>query len=100
MLKHIVLWKLKDFANGNSKEQNKEIIKRELLELKNYIQEIVSIEVGFNVIKSNQSYDVCLYSEFRNETDLLIYQQHEMHQKFALFMNDVVEARVVIDYIV
>jgi hypothetical protein len=100
MLKHIVMWRLKDFAKGNSKETNQKIMKDELLELKKHIQEIISIEVGFNVIESNQSYDVCLYSIFKDEKDLLTYQNHELHQKLVSFIREVVETRVVIDYYV
>lgn len=98
MLKHIVMWRLKDSAKGNSKEINKEMIKDILINLKNHIHEIVQIEVGFNVIDSNQAYDVCLYCVFKDEKDLLIYQNHPLHQEVVAFIKEVVESRVVIDY--
>ena len=61
MIKHIVMWKLKDEAEGNSKDENAKIIKNSLEDLKGKINEIVDIEVGIDVNKSEQAYDVVLY---------------------------------------
>ena len=61
MIKHIVMWKLKDEAEGNSKAENAKIIKNSLEDLKGKINEIVNIEVGIDVNKSEQAYDVVLY---------------------------------------
>ena len=61
MIKHIVMWKLKDEAEGNSKAENAKIIKNSLEYLKGKINEIVNIEVGIDVNKSEQAYDVVLY---------------------------------------
>ncbi len=62
MIKHIVMWKLKDEAEGNSKAENAKIIKNSLEDLKGKINEIVHLEVGIDVNKSEQAYDVVLYS--------------------------------------
>ena len=48
MVKHIVMWKLKEEAEGKTKKENAEIIKSSLESLKNKISEIVEIEVGIN----------------------------------------------------
>ncbi len=98
MIKHIVLWKLKAFAEGSSKEQNAEKMKKDLEALKNKISVIRHIEVGFNMIPSEAAYDVALYSEFVNEKDLATYQKHPYHLKVADFVNKVRENRVVVDY--
>jgi hypothetical protein len=98
MIKHIVLWKLKPLAEGASKAENAAIIKRELEALKSKIPQIRHIEVGANIIPSDASYDVALYSEFANEEDLAIYQQHSDHIRIADFVAKVREGRVVVDY--
>ena len=74
MVKHIVMWKLKEEAEGKTKKENAEIIKSSLEGLKNKISEIVEIEVGINWNDSDAAYDVVLYSVFNTREDLDSYQ--------------------------
>ena len=48
MIKHIVMWKLKEEAEGNNKEENISIVKDKLNALTHVIEEILSLEVGEN----------------------------------------------------
>lgn len=98
MIKHIVLWKLKPFAEGANREQNAARMKRDLEALKSKIPQIRHIEVGANIIPSDAACDVALYSEFANEQDLNAYQKHPEHLRVAGFVNKVRESRVVVDY--
>lgn len=100
MLKHIVMWKLKDFAEGSSKAENALKIKKELEGLMDTILEIKSLEVGINIENSDSAYDIVLYSVFENSTALDIYQKHPDHLRLAEFVSKVREERVVVDYIV
>lgn len=61
MIKHIVMWRLKKFAEGKSKLENANIIKINLEDLKHRIDEVKLIEVGVNINNSQQAYDVVLY---------------------------------------
>ena len=89
MIKHIVMWKLKD----NNKEENA------MLEgLKSEIKEIEEIEVGININKSDASMDVCLVSVFKSLEDLDIYQNHEKHVRVATFVREVSKERKVADF--
>ncbi|MCW6071743.1 Dabb family protein [Clostridium botulinum] len=98
MIKHIVMWKLKEFAEGKSKLENANIIKINLEDLKHRIDEVKLIEVGVNINNSQQAYDVVLYSEFENLEDLNSYQNHPDHLKVREFINEVKEDRIVTDY--
>ncbi len=98
MIKHIVLWKLKDSAEGKGKGQNAALMKKELEALKKKILGVRHLEVGINMVPSEAAYDVALYSEFENEKDLDTYQKHPEHVKVAAFVNKVRESRVVVDY--
>jgi hypothetical protein len=98
MIKHIVLWKLKPFAEGASKEQNMAVMKRELMALKAKIPQIRHLEVGTHLFPSDAAWDIALYSEFANEQDLNAYQKHPDHVKAADFINKVRESRAVVDY--
>ncbi len=78
MVRHIVAW---NFAEGNSLEENKrnaETIKRELENLKNLIDGIISIEVLINPLSSSDS-DLMLDSIFVDEEALKAYQVHPEH---------------------
>lgn len=97
MLKHIVMWKLKNF-NEEEKQQHCERAKRDLEKLKDIICEIKSIEIGININKTPAAYDLVLYSEFEDEDGLNIYQNHPEHVKVAQFIREIVDSRVVTDY--
>ncbi len=98
MIKHIVLWKLKEHAEGADKNQNAQKMKTVLEALKSKIPQIRHIEIGMNFLPSDAAYDVALYSEFANEKDLEIYQKHPEHLKVADFVGKVREGRVLVDY--
>lgn len=98
MIKHIVMWKLKEFADGKEKQENAKIIKTGLESLQQKINELKFIEAGININNSPQAYDVVLYSQFENMEDLNIYQNHPEHIKVAEFVKKVVNERVVVDY--
>ena len=98
MLKHIVMWKLKEVAECGDRAQNARKMKQELEALKGKIPQILRIEVGINAIPSDASYDIILYSEFANEQDLALYQKHPEHVRASVFIKTVQERRAVVDY--
>ncbi|ABO35006.1 Stress responsive alpha-beta barrel domain protein [Methanococcus maripaludis C5] len=98
MIKHIVMWKLKDNANANEKLENAKIIKTNLEALKEVIPEIKYIEVGIDSKKFENNYDVVLVSEFGNFEDLDVYQKHPSHLKVGKFVKSVAELRTAVDY--
>lgn len=98
MIKHIVMWKLKESAEGNSKLENAKIIKNGLEDLQGKIDALKFIEVGININESAQAYDLVLYSEFNSQKDLDTYQNHPQHLKVAEFIGKVKAERIVADY--
>ena len=91
MLKHIVMWKLEEFAEGKSKAENAQWMKEHLEALIGIVPQIKSLEVGINVNTSDAAYDAVLVSTFENEEDLNLYQHHPEHDKVRI-------GRVVADY--
>ena len=100
MVKHIVMWNLKDNAEGCSKEENIEIMRDKLLALKEMIPEIISMEVGVNFNLSDTACDICLVTEFKSGVELGIYTDHPEHVEVAKFVGKVRESRVVADYVI
>jgi len=99
MIKHIVSWKIKDFAEGNTKVENLKIMKHLLLNLKEKIPVIKDIEVGINSSNTNESnFDIVLISKFGSLQDLNAYQTHPEHVKVADFVGKIRETRACIDF--
>lgn len=98
MIKHIVLWKLKEEANGNTKLQNAEEIRTKLESLQGKIEGLLKIEVGFDFLHSAESADIVLYAEFANKEALDFYQQHPLHKAVMPFIAEARSERRVVDY--
>lgn len=94
MIKHIVMWNLKE----ENRMKNAKKLKVLLEDLKKDIKEINEIEVGINLNNSNASMDVILYSVFNNLDDLDIYQNHPKHLKVKKFVKEIATDRKVVDY--
>jgi hypothetical protein len=100
MVKHIVMFKLKDFAEGANKKENALRIKSSLEGLKSKIKEVKYLEVGISISDAADFYDMVLISEFSDAKDLSNYQKHPEHVKAAEFINKVRLERKLVDYIV
>jgi hypothetical protein len=98
MIKHIVMWKLKDFAEGCSREENAKKIKSMLEALRGKIDQIRYLEVGINVNKSEMAFDAVLITEFEDEKKLEEYKKHPEHVKVSEFVSKVRVDRKVVDY--
>ncbi len=98
MIKHIVMWRLLDSAEGKPKAENAVIIKNDLEGLKEKLDFLKAVEVGINFNDSEMAYDIALYTEFDSREDLDRYQNHEEHLKVAGYVRKVVSSRVVADY--
>jgi len=98
MIIHIVMFTLKDFAEGKDKSENLIIMKEKLESLIDNIDLIRKIEVGLNYNSSAAAYDIVLYSEFDSKEDLDAYQIHPEHRKVAEFIVKLDEKRAVVDY--
>lgn len=96
MVKHIVMWKLKE----DNKLENAQKIKKSLEALNGVIEVIKSLEVGVNYNSSIAAYDVVLVSEFENDEALTIYQTHPKHIAIGEFVKSVSTDRKVVDYII
>lgn len=98
MIKHMVMWKLKDEAEGNQKDKNALILKEKLEDLKGKIDGLLHIEVGIDFSKTENSSDVVLYSEFETKEALVAYQEHPLHIQAGSFVRGVVAERRLVDF--
>lgn len=99
MIKHIVMWKLKEEAHGMQRDDLAQKIKTDLEALRSQISAIRRIEVGVNQLPGDAACDLCLVSEFASWEDLEAYRVHPNHQAVVAFVKDAVTARHVADYV-
>ncbi|MEI6757341.1 MAG: Dabb family protein [Chlorobium sp.] len=98
MIKHIVMWRLKDAAHGNDSNTNASLIKEKLEALRGRIPGMMVVEVGVDFSRSESSGDVVLYSEFLDRKALEAYQVNPEHEALKPFIGEASRERRVVDY--
>lgn len=93
MIKHVVLFKLKD-SSPESVERTVSVLRG----LEGKVEQLVDIQVGSDVIHSERSYDIALITTFASLEDLQGYQVHPEHKKVIEHMVQVRESQVAVDY--
>ncbi|MCH8506223.1 MAG: Dabb family protein [Ectothiorhodospiraceae bacterium] len=98
MVKHIVMWRLKDYALGRDKAANARLVKSELEALRGKIPGMLAIEVGIDFSATESSADVVLYSEFESRAALDAYHTHPAHEAVKSLVGEVRSDRCLVDY--
>lgn len=94
MIVHIVLFKLQE-----STPENARAVKEMLLSMDGKLPMLRHLEVGTDVIRSERSYDVALYTRFDSLPDLQSYQVHPYHADTVVpFMKANCSSIVAADY--
>ena len=98
MIKHIVMWKFKDFAEGATKEENILKVKSMLEALPEKIDYIREMHVEINVNPKGGMYDAILFSTFDTLEDVENYKVHPDHKKISEFVSRIRTDRASVDY--
>ncbi|SDX38957.1 Dabb family protein [Paenibacillus sp. CF384] len=93
MITHIVLFKLKD-GSPESVARTVQVLKN----MEGKIDELLSIEVGTDVLHSERSYDIALITKFESMDTLAAYQVHPIHKEVIAHITEVREASVSVDF--
>lgn len=99
MIKHIVLFKLKEFSSKEEKELKINEIKENLEALIHLVPVLKKIKVGINC-NPKEEYDICLDTEFDNMTDLEVYATHPDHVAVGKIIREVLEKRACVDSVI
>ncbi|EGJ71027.1 Stress responsive alpha-beta barrel domain-containing protein [Bacteroides coprosuis DSM 18011] len=97
MVKHIVLFKLKEDAPLNEKKEVMNQFKKAIEALPAKISFIRKVEVGLN-INGDETWDIALYSEFDSLEDVKAYAVHPEHVAAAKLLANLKESRACVDY--
>ena len=98
MIKHIVMWKLKDHAEGADRAANATKMKALLDGCRDVVPGIVEFEVALAQPGLEATYDVVLYSVFADKAALDAYQDHPKHVAVKPFIGAVRLERQCMDY--
>lgn len=98
MLKHIVMWRYKDGAEGKSSLEHAQWMKEHLEALVGVVPEIKSLEYGIDTLHTPASYHGVLTVVVEDADALQRYANHPEHLKIVEVGKKVAETRVVVDY--
>ena len=99
MYKHVVLWKLKDEADGKGRAELALEVKRQLDTLPGIISEISDFEVGINIGDYGASFfDVSLVASYPDETAFKAYCVYPEHDAVVAYIQSVTVAEEIVDY--
>ena len=98
MIRHIVMWKFRDHAEGADKAANLARAKALLDGCADLVPGMGRLEVAIAQPGLECTYDLVLYSEFADRAALDAYQEHPTHAPVKAFMRSVVVARQCMDY--
>ncbi|WP_410511849.1 Dabb family protein [Paenibacillus sp. BR2-3] len=93
MIKHIVFFKLK--------ERSPESVAATVAVLRNMegkIPQLLSLEVGADLIHSERSFDIALTAVVASLEDLQAYQVHPAHKVVIAHINEVKDLSIAVDY--
>ncbi|MCQ2462963.1 MAG: Dabb family protein [Clostridia bacterium] len=98
MIRHIVMWKFLDEAQGLTKQENLLKVKNALEALPEKIPFIRRMEVRLNVNPKPGCFDAVLISEFDSLEDVNAYREHPEHKKISSYVKLIREDRACVDY--
>ena len=91
MVKHIVLFKLKE-----QKDRQRAI--EAISGMKGKIEGLLDLEVGADFLNSERSFDIALICTLKGREALDAYQSHPVHQPVKKLMHEIRESSVAVDY--
>ncbi|TDV36446.1 stress responsive alpha/beta barrel protein [Paraburkholderia caballeronis] len=99
LIRHIVMWKLKETAEGASRAANVVKLKGLLEGCRDLVPGMLHLEVGLAEPGLLSTYDIALVSDFTDKAALDAYQDHPDHLVVKKFAQAVVETRQCVDYL-
>ena len=94
MLTHIVCWKYKTETTREQKETHLAKLKN----LPNVIPNIISFNVGFDILRLERSFDLGLVAVYPDRATLDFYTEHADHQEVARMGKEIAERVVSVDF--
>jgi hypothetical protein len=94
MITHIVCWKYKPETTQDQRENHLMMLRKLPLS----IPEIITFNVGFDILRLERSFDLGLVATYRNKADLDAYTVHSAHQEVVEIGKVVAEKVISVDF--
>jgi len=98
MIKHVLLFRLKEDVDGVDAQTNAAKAKELIEGMNGKIPGLLKVEVGVDFSKTDLSSDMVLYSEFESREALEVYATHPEHKAVLPFIKSIISEKRVIDY--
>ena len=99
MIRHIVMFRFHEEADGRTKAENLAIAKKMLEDLQGVVPTLISSSVSLGSGEQNPAnYDLVLVAEYESMEALAEYIVHPAHKEVGNFMTKVRESRACIDF--
>lgn len=98
MIRHIVMWTLKEDVDGVPAKENAAKMKEMLEALNGRIEGLRHLEVSCEIVAADPECHIVLCSEHDDVDALNHYQGHPEHQACVGFVKTVAASRKVLDY--
>ncbi len=97
MTHHVVLFQMNKDVAAEMRQKVMNEFKTNIEALKDSIDCIVSVTVGFN-INEDENWDICLHGTFRSLEDVRNYSKHPDHVAAASRLKPFLSGRSCVDY--
>lgn len=98
MIRHVIMLKLHEFADGCDKQTNARRVKEVMEAMRGNIDGLLSLEAGINQIADKQAFDVVLITTLESWEALEAYRVHPLHLNLVELLKKVRSDRVVVDW--
>lgn len=98
MVKHLVMWRLRDSERSLSDAEIQRLIQDAIAAMKQGIQGLRTAEIGFNRCTAGDAADLALYAEFDSWSALQAYEIHPLHEELKRVIGPLRVERRVVDY--
>lgn len=99
MIRHVIMFKLKESAVTPKGKAMAEAVKNELVKLKEKINIIRHLDVGINVLSLPYAYDLVLAVDVDSLEHIEEYKVHPAHVAFIEFNKNYTVSKVSVDYL-
>lgn len=99
MVRHIVMWTLKEEVDGVPAKENAAKMKEMLEALNGRIPGLHKVDVSYDIFEAVPECDIILCSEHDDEDALKTYATHPEHLACVEFVKTVVTSRKAVDYV-
>lgn len=97
MIRHVVVWRLKQEAKRNGKIDSIDPIQRNLAALRAHVPGLLRLELGVNEVAEPDAADLLLYAEFASWQALHDYELHPLHEELRALIGPIRSERRVVN---